>query len=748
MSRAPGVVTSSTSVYVEAVLEDGRIMIIPAQAIPASSVPQQNIQPIQIHSAVVPQRVNIIPSGSNTTTVGSNQISRPFHAREQPNQPIPNSIQLQPLDRQCNNNRATAQVSGHHEVPKQDNMYGAMSNQHVPNNIDITNIVQTIHVEPSSDKVNQSNGNQTLVTSSCMRNCGNNSNSKGSSRLVTDDRCGHVVCLNCLMKSPNCCPICDDIHEHVHRNSVVTTKKDIVQNECATCLKTFKRASDLLRHRRMCHGDNDGSFSCPVCNKKFSRAFDVKRHASTHNTSEKKYECGKCGAKFNRIENMKRHLQAHSGEKPFQCPECKKEFGQQENLKRHMLSHTTDFQRYKCNKCDKDFTRLASLRRHEHRHNGDWPYTCHDCDPPRGFSEPGLFRKHRLTHKGIKPYVCNSCNKGFNNPKAYRNHRRIHTGERPYVCKICEVSFSQWGHLKRHKKVHEKPDSKSSGCFIRRPSGYPRKQADPHRPKLPLSAYFLWFMDARERILKANPHLNMPELAKAGGRLWKTINQEERKFYEKKAVSERERYRKELEEYTRKRRLPNKASSVSDVLSKSDMCVGTDSEFDSAKESHPTPLVPPEDPIKSSSSSGFEGNILESAGRSVGLLPETYSAEVPLDSGNSFNHFHSPSSTFSRVPSRTYQDFTEHRPQVGDATIPARTVPTNVNLTTLSSNTHGVRSSVSHDAHTAMTAPHFTTFSRYQTGDEFSGTDYSFANSPTHILDFSNRVDSTPTETS
>ena len=100
MSRAPDIVTSSTSVYVEAVLDDGRIMIIPAHAIPASSVPQQNIQPIQIHSAVVPlvQRANIIPTGSNTTTVGSNQINSQFHARVQPNQPIlPNSIHLQPL---------------------------------------------------------------------------------------------------------------------------------------------------------------------------------------------------------------------------------------------------------------------------------------------------------------------------------------------------------------------------------------------------------------------------------------------------------------------------------------------------------------------------------------------------------------------------------------------------------------------------------------------------------------------------
>ena len=745
MSRAPGIVTSSTPVYVEAVLEDGRIMIIPAQAIPTSSVPQHNVQPIQLQNAVVPQvqSTNIISGSVPVTSVVPTQISRSFHIREQSN--MSNSIQLQPLERPCTSNRVAVQVSRHQEGPKQENLYGALPNQHVPTNVDITNIVQSIHIEPSIQKSHQNENDQSnLHTTTCMLNCGNDSNSKGSSRLVTDDRCGHVVCLNCLMKSPNCCPICDSGHNHVlNRNSVIASKKD--QNECSTCCKTFKRPSDLLRHRRICHGDNDGAFSCPICNKKFSRAFDLKRHTITHNT-EKKYECGKCGAKFNRTENMKRHLQAHSGEKPFQCPECKKEFRQQENLKRHILSHTGDFQRYKCNKCDKDFTRLASLRRHEHRHNGDWPYTCHDCKPPRGFSEPGLFRKHRLTHKGIKPYVCNSCNKGFNNPKAYRNHRRIHTGERPYVCKICEVSFSQWGHLKRHKKVHEKQDhTKASGCYnLRRAPGYLRRQADPHKPKLPLSAYFLWFMDARERILKANPQLNMPQLAKAGGRLWKTINQEERNFYEKKAISERERYRKQLEEYTRKRRQSFKPGTVAGVLSKSDMCVGTDSEFDpNTKESHTPPIVAQEDQSKASSSGGFNGNLLESAGRSVGLLPDAYSGEVvQLDTANTFDHFHSTSSTFSRVPTRTYQDYSESRHPVTDATMPARTVPTNVTLTTLSSNSHGPRSSVAHDAHSVS----FNTFNRFQSGEDFGGTDYPFTNSPTHILDYSNRVESTTTE--
>lgn len=722
MARAPGLIASTTPVYVEAILDDGRIMIIPAQNLPTSSAPQP--QPLQQLQSV--QRLQT----TNISPVAPTQMVRAYQTV------LPSNVQLQNLDRQCTNTHNTnQQIQQRQPVPaEQTDMYGNIGTSHVPNNIDITNIVQSIHVEQPADKSTQQSEVPPAHTQHtyCMMNCGNDRNSKGSARLVTEDRCGHVVCLTCLMKSPNCCPICDGTSQH--RNNITPAKKE--ENVCSTCGKNFKRSSDLLRHRRICHGENDGAFACPVCEKKFSRAFDLKRHTVTHNT-EKKYECGKCGAKFNRTENMKRHLLAHSGEKPYKCTECDKEFSQQENLKRHLLSHTGEFQRYKCNKCDKDFTRLASLKRHEHKHNGDWPFTCHDCPTPRGFTEPGLFKKHRMTHKGIKPYVCSTCNKGFNNPKAYRNHRRIHTGDRPYVCKVCDVAFTQWGHLKRHKKVHEKQESpvtttvKGAGCGFRRPYGYLRRQTDPQKPKLPLSAYFLWFMDARERILKANPHLNMPELAKAGGRLWKTINQEERQFYEKKAISEREKYRKQLEDYTRKRRQSFKPANVTAV--KSDMCVGT--EPDSEKS---TVMVVEN---QSKPNSGFGDNILESAGRSVGLLPDSFTGEVvQLDSGNTFNHFHPTTSTFSRPPARTYQTFSDTRHSVASST--TRAAPANISLTTLSSNP---RLSGSQDTHTGNA--HYT-FARYQGGEEYGATDYTFANSPTHILDFSNRVESSSTEPS
>ena len=787
MSRNPSLMQSLTPVYVEAILEDGRIMVIPAQAISTptianSSLSQQTIQiqqqnPVMHHT----QPQTTLSSNSILTATTPAQVNRSYHVSEKT--AVVTTMPLQALENSVAVTRTSLRVAQNAEASNPPEVYATSANQDpVPDNVDITNLVQTIQIESHPKHILSDNSEQQTQQTSktCMMNCGSNTLSKGSSRLVTDDRCGHSVCLNCLMKSPNTCPLCQN--EHVlDRNLVVLTKKE--PNICVACGKGFRRNSDLLRHGRSCHGANDGAYACPICKKNFSRASDLKRHALTHD-AEKKFVCGKCGAKFNRVENMKRHIQGHSGIKPYQCVYCKKEFSQEENLKRHILSHTGDYQRYRCNECKKDFTRLASLRRHEHRHTGVWPYTCMECDPPRGFSEPGLYCKHRLTHKGIKPYVCKVCNRGFNNPKAFRNHRRVHTGERPYICSICDGRFVQWGHLKRHKKVHERQAANKTNSSYRRSNSWNRRHADPTKPKLPLSAYFLWSMDARERIRKANPPLNMPELAKACGKLWKTISQEEKQFYENKALSERERYKKQLEEYS-KRHKPKYNIGIPEQRGKSDVGVGTDAILDTKKNSSSVLEL---DAQANDSSSQYDevGNLLESAGRSIGLVPDhvfSQDSTAELNSGSTYNPYHSSSSDFERNSS--FQDFTEcdhsatlpvvtgssssitltarplckkeasrvsnsHVAQVSDTISSQSPVST---LVTFTSNSHAVLSTNLHSSvPTNVTASsslsnnpsaRFENFANYPvaSSEDYSRVDYPFSGSPTHILDYSNRVE-------
>lgn len=789
MSRNPSLMQSLTPVYVEAILEDGRIMVIPAQAISTptiatSSLSQQTIQVQQQNSVMhhpQPQTTSL-SSNSILTATTTSQVSRPYptdkasivttipiHGQESSGRVSRNALQVT-LNTESTSNTSEGYTSSANQDP-------------IPENVDITNLVQTIQIERNPKQgLPENSEQQTQQPKTCMMNCGNNTLSKGISRLVTDDRCGHSVCLTCLIKSPNNCPLCQ--REHVSdRNQTILPKKE---NVCLACGKGFKRNSDLLRHGRSCHGANNGTFACPICKKNFTRASDLKRHTTTHD-SEKKYVCNKCGAKFNRVENMKRHIQGHSGIKPYQCQYCKKDFSQQENLKRHIVSHTGDYQRYRCNECKKDFTRLASLRRHEHRHTGLWPYTCMDCEPPRGFSEPGLFRKHRLTHKGIKPYVCKVCSKGFNNPKAFRNHRRIHTGERPYICSICDGRFVQWGHLKRHKKIHERQASNKMKAVYRRSNAWNRRQADPAKPKLPLSAYFLWSMDARERIRKTNPHLNMPELAKACGKLWKTINKEEKHFYENKALSEREKYKKQLEEFSKRHKTKYNVG-IPEQRRKSDVCVGTDAILESKE--IPGSVLPLDAQDNNVSNQYDEvGNLLESAGRSIGLVPDSVFSQDNTtelnNSGNTYHPYHTSSSNFERGTS--FQDFTE----CNHSNVPVSAVTRSSNITltslplskkevtcvtksltslssdsmssqpsgstlvTFTSNSHTILSTNPHSSVPSnVTASNnlvsnnsvrFENFSTYPvtSSEDFSRVDYPFSGSPTHILDYSNRVEAT-----
>lgn len=51
-----------------------------------------------------------------------------------------------------------------------------------------------------------------------------------------------------------------------------------------------------------------------------------------------------------------------------------------------------------------------------------------------------------------------------------------------------------------------------------------KKHKDPNMPKRPLSAYFLWLSESRERIKKENPGISMTEVSKKGGEEWKLVD--------------------------------------------------------------------------------------------------------------------------------------------------------------------------------------------------------------------------------
>jgi len=73
------------------------------------------------------------------------------------------------------------------------------------------------------------------------------------------------------------------------------------------------------------------------------------------------------------------------------------------------------------------------------------------------------------------------------------------------------------------------------------------KGVDTNKPKRAQSAYFLWLADFRQRM--RGKFAENKDLLRAAGEDWKSLNDEEKGPYEKKAEIERKRYAHEMSEY-------------------------------------------------------------------------------------------------------------------------------------------------------------------------------------------------------
>ncbi|RWS29668.1 structure-specific recognition protein-like protein [Leptotrombidium deliense] len=127
---------------------------------------------------------------------------------------------------------------------------------------------------------------------------------------------------------------------------------------------------------------------------------------------------------------------------------------------------------------------------------------------------------------------------------------------------------------KKEKKPKEKKEKKRT-----------KKARDENKPKKPMSAYFLWLQESRERLKKDHPSLNLPELTKKAGELWKEVKDKTK--WEKEAQELKKKYEKDMAEY--KASGGGASTSTSSKPSKSS---------DSKKKSKPPPKS---SPVKSGS---------------------------------------------------------------------------------------------------------------------------------------------------
>lgn len=82
------------------------------------------------------------------------------------------------------------------------------------------------------------------------------------------------------------------------------------------------------------------------------------------------------------------------------------------------------------------------------------------------------------------------------------------------------------------------------------PAGKKKKRKkDPNAPKRNMSAFFLYSCGNRAQVKEENPEAKFGDIAKIISTQFKALNDRERAKWDKKAVEDKERYNREMEEY-------------------------------------------------------------------------------------------------------------------------------------------------------------------------------------------------------
>ena len=89
--------------------------------------------------------------------------------------------------------------------------------------------------------------------------------------------------------------------------------------------------------------DQSLNYQCDKCDKKIKTRSDLRRHERSLHFNEE-YQCSKCGSKFSRKDNMKTHIRiAHSDpDNKFQCKVCDSTFFKKVSLFETLQDVTQD----------------------------------------------------------------------------------------------------------------------------------------------------------------------------------------------------------------------------------------------------------------------------------------------------------------------------------------------------------------------------------------------------------------------
>merc|ERR1712060_635665 len=100
-----------------------------------------------------------------------------------------------------------------------------------------------------------------------------------------------------------------------------------------------------------------------------------------------------------------------------------------------------------------------------------------------------------------------------------------------------------------HRRITNPSNSTTSNDAMKSSKKKGKKEKDPNAPKRPLSAYFLFMADHREKVKLANPEFTITEIGKELGERWKTLDEVIKVKYQQAATKAREKYDQEKKYY-------------------------------------------------------------------------------------------------------------------------------------------------------------------------------------------------------
>ncbi|XP_040570763.1 uncharacterized protein [Lepeophtheirus salmonis] len=227
----------------------------------------------------------------------------------------------------------------------------------------------------------------------------------------------------------------DDDHEAFNDSTYTMTL-----NECSKCLKTFKSASSLNRHKRRCLNE-------PGVNEEKSK---LKEEAFNDNTITVNV-CSKCLKTFKNTSSLNRHKR--------RCPNDPGINEQKSELKQEEETFNEDNMTFnECSKCLKTFNDISSFNRHERR-----------CLKDPDFDEEDEISQSESQHQPeTRSIDCPICLQKFTTKSSFMRHSNLHVKRmnlnEVINCPLCGHSLENRKLLNAH--IHKSHDASKGCCGI------------------------------------------------------------------------------------------------------------------------------------------------------------------------------------------------------------------------------------------------------------------------------------------